>query len=376
MARALRVWETTGVVKFRPAAPDGRPQIRIGWRSARHDDCPPFITWDGNRAHTGPIQDSVFIHLNRDASWPPADSSGDSLVATLVHELGHALGLDHTAVTASVMFGAYDPGKLELHATDRAGIHSLYGGGPSGPADVHIHPFDTAGRLRPSTVALRGCVPPARSKFAAVDLDGNGRAEVVAWSLGRNDEDGLMVYEFDARGRLTRTVGPILAVVQPTLPFLFGETTDGQGAILHLLADGTYQAMLFSKDIMPLQAAPAGRPLRLRSGVADLDGDQRLDVATPVLPTVNELSPELAQREPQWQPFATADVDRDQRPDLLVTCRVAASDGSSARAPATYRFRWLLSGDDGLAHDRDFEASRLQIADLNGDGQVEAVVQN
>lgn len=48
---------------------------------------------------------------------------------TLTHEVGHFLGLDHTAITAATMFGSAPEGELQkrsLHADDIAGIANIY----------------------------------------------------------------------------------------------------------------------------------------------------------------------------------------------------------------------------------------------------------
>jgi predicted Zn-dependent protease len=55
-------------------------------------------------------------------------AAGQNLLDTAVHELGHALGLDHSNIPASVMFPyakQYNP-RLALHADDIRGIQVQY----------------------------------------------------------------------------------------------------------------------------------------------------------------------------------------------------------------------------------------------------------
>ena len=49
------------------------------------------------------------------------------LLYTAVHEIGHALGLDHSDVKDAVMWPLAKFGTPVLHQDDIDGIHSLYG---------------------------------------------------------------------------------------------------------------------------------------------------------------------------------------------------------------------------------------------------------
>jgi hypothetical protein len=48
-----------------------------------------------------------------------------------LHEMGHALGLDHSCLTNAVMYACYDGQKQSLTADDVSGIQSLYGAYPN-----------------------------------------------------------------------------------------------------------------------------------------------------------------------------------------------------------------------------------------------------
>jgi len=76
------------------------------------------------------------IHLDSDEVWiNPADASGTTsgidLFTVLLHELGHALGLEHSTNSQSVMFGTYSGAHRILSADDIAGIQYLYGPQPA-----------------------------------------------------------------------------------------------------------------------------------------------------------------------------------------------------------------------------------------------------
>lgn len=71
------------------------------------------------------------IHIDEDENWSYSydrNISLDqiSLLATLTHEIGHALGLSHSDVVDSVMFAYYN-GKIELADDDILAIENLYG---------------------------------------------------------------------------------------------------------------------------------------------------------------------------------------------------------------------------------------------------------
>jgi hypothetical protein len=61
-----------------------------------------------------------------DAGDLPADPDFD-LFTVVLHELGHSLGLGHSAVVGSVMEPFYGGGRRALHADDIAGIQAIYG---------------------------------------------------------------------------------------------------------------------------------------------------------------------------------------------------------------------------------------------------------
>ncbi len=76
------------------------------------------------------------VHINTGFLWAddPTDTTGDGdfdLFTVLLHELGHSLGLGHSAVFGSVMEPFYAGARRTLHADDIAGIQAIYGPPPA-----------------------------------------------------------------------------------------------------------------------------------------------------------------------------------------------------------------------------------------------------
>jgi hypothetical protein len=86
-----------------------------------------FIANPGQRAEAD-------IHMNdRDIQWTTGPSNGNQniykILPTIVHELGHAVGLGHSAIFESTMFFADQGADIgeTLHPDDIAGTKFLYG---------------------------------------------------------------------------------------------------------------------------------------------------------------------------------------------------------------------------------------------------------
>ncbi|XP_071949218.1 matrix metalloproteinase-21-like [Antedon mediterranea] len=104
--------------------------IGITFTSGPHSDGHPFAQDDGSLNPT--VYSHVIdtgIHFNNDVHFTIASNQGISLLKTAVHEIGHVLGLNHSANTQAIMYPYYtsfDQNNFGLHSSDRQDIHGIY----------------------------------------------------------------------------------------------------------------------------------------------------------------------------------------------------------------------------------------------------------
>ncbi|XP_046986145.1 matrilysin-like [Schistocerca americana] len=75
---------------------------------------------------------AVEIHMDQDEDWyfeidTNTPKEKINFCAVLVHEIGHTLGLAHSAENTSIMYPMYNSSNIELSKDDILGIQSLYG---------------------------------------------------------------------------------------------------------------------------------------------------------------------------------------------------------------------------------------------------------
>jgi len=133
--RAMNLWSKYANVTWTPKAANQTQSIDIGFVTGNHGDGSSFDGAGGVLAHAfypapNPNPETIGgdLHFDDAEMWTTSATSGTNLYTVAIHELGHSIGLNHSADTKSIMYAFYSGGAFgnALSTDDIAGIRSLY----------------------------------------------------------------------------------------------------------------------------------------------------------------------------------------------------------------------------------------------------------
>ena len=197
--QALDKWAFVTPLTFSQTATEASAHLRFRWASGDHGDGSPFDGFGNVLAHgfyPPPVNSQPIagdVHFDEAENWDTSDGGfwwwrRRDLLTVATHEVGHALGLCHSAVSSAVMWPTYEGERRTLHQDDIDGIQAIYGP-PVVPA---WNAFVEA-----SMWALKGT-----GGYGTVAVDLGRRRRFVAWadvtmvdSLSDFDRDNAVVAE-------------------------------------------------------------------------------------------------------------------------------------------------------------------------------------
>ena len=128
VAKAFKMWEDSTDLTFKRKE-TGSVNIEIRFERYEHGDGDPFDGAGGTLAHAYFPQFGGDIHVDDTEYWSINSYKGTNLLQTMVHELGHSLGLSHSDVRDAIMapfYRGWDP-NFKLSSDDTRAIQALYG---------------------------------------------------------------------------------------------------------------------------------------------------------------------------------------------------------------------------------------------------------
>jgi hypothetical protein len=195
VAEAFARWESVASVDFQQVSDSATTDIRLG---LNHIDGPNNIVGQEQSSFSVGSEIASVISFDMDEGWHLVNgvlvsSGGASFYDVALHEIGHALGLDHYNISPAIMNAVLNPSVTDLTQSDIDGVQALYGAPTPGVATfaagqladgrLDFLKYDASGHLT-------GSVLTSQSFWNVVgnaDFASNGHPELVSQSAGQID---------------------------------------------------------------------------------------------------------------------------------------------------------------------------------------------
>ena len=136
IVEALSVWEVEADIRFSQVSDSSNVDIRFGWANI---DGSRSILGDTTFPSTGPLN-QVIVAFDRDENWFVGGDAPVNLIdfsSTAIHEIGHAIGIDHSETNSSIMRASYSREIFDLQRDDINAVRDIYGQNEITRIDVH-----------------------------------------------------------------------------------------------------------------------------------------------------------------------------------------------------------------------------------------------
>jgi len=259
IVEAFNKWADVSTLNFSEVQSGG--DFKIEFATGNHGDGNPFDGSGRTLAHAffPPPNGSLAgdCHFDDDENWS-VNGTGIDLLSVALHEIGHALGLEHSADSRAVMYAFYNGSNQVLREDDILGIQTLYPP-PNLPGwFVSYSGSNAYQQINASSVGL--------GDIGFGDFLGDGGEDVFV-SLG-----GRWIFSNNGSSTWTNLGNSNV----PTSGLRFGDF-DGDGKTDVFTSDGTTWRYSSGGAQGWVNLGNSSTPLRdLRFG--DFDGDGRTDV--------------------------------------------------------------------------------------------------
>ncbi|CAG7816597.1 unnamed protein product [Allacma fusca] len=235
--RAFQLWQDVTNLNF-IKVDRGDADIDIRFLTGDHGDLNSFDGPGKTLAHafSPGLGLGGDVHFDDHEHWTSDSPDGFNTLFVATHEIGHALGLDHSKEKHSIMAAAYAGYRphLQLHPDDIQGIQAIYGRKESrssfrGVAPPIVPP-ENYFMTQPTSVPRRPTRIPEHRPQAETDLCKNPKIDAIASLPDRSVTifTGSYFYlmypdigRLDANGR---TIGSIFKTVDNNIDAAFGSS--------------------------------------------------------------------------------------------------------------------------------------------------------
>ena len=136
IVEALSVWEVEADIRFTQVQDTINTDIRFGWANI---DGSGSVLGETVFPSAGPLN-QVIVAFDRAESWFVGGDAPANLIdfsSTAIHEIGHAIGIDHSETNQSIMRASYSREIFDLQIDDINAVTNIYGQNETVKIEVH-----------------------------------------------------------------------------------------------------------------------------------------------------------------------------------------------------------------------------------------------